>query len=51
MKIVDLMGRIIYGKDQDFDDLEIDLSGYESGIYCIKIQTDKYQLSRKVFKQ
>jgi len=51
LKIIDISGRIIYRKDENFDYLEIDLTGFDSGIYNLCFQTGKYQVNRKIVKQ
>lgn len=51
LTILDLAGRVIYRKDENFDFLEIDISDFESGIYNISVLTDKYLIARKIVKQ
>jgi hypothetical protein len=51
IKIFDLTGKTIIEKAEIQQNETIDLSGFESGIYLISIQTDKEIFTTKIVKQ
>jgi hypothetical protein len=51
VKIYDAQGRIIYNQEFSHEMVRIDLSAHPSGVYLMKIKTDKTEISKKIMKQ
>jgi hypothetical protein len=50
IKVFDGQGKLIVNQDFNQNDLRIDLSNYPTGLYIIKIRTDKNEVSEKIIK-
>ncbi|MBO6027298.1 MAG: leucine-rich repeat domain-containing protein [Bacteroidales bacterium] len=48
VKITDLSGRCVFETAADGDEFEIDLSGYDAGVYLIRIETAKGVATKRV---
>ncbi|REC52182.1 MULTISPECIES: T9SS type A sorting domain-containing protein [Chryseobacterium] len=51
VKIIDVLGRVIYNQDCDNELMKIDLSAHPSGNYIVTIKTNKTEISKKIIKQ
>lgn len=51
VKIIDVLGRVIYNQDCDNELMKIDLSAHPSGNYIVTIKTNKTEISKKIIRQ
>jgi hypothetical protein len=51
VKIYDAQGRMIYNQEFDHKMIRIDLSTHPSGVYLMKIKTDKAEIVKKIIKE
>lgn len=51
VKIIDVLGRVIYNQDGDNELMKIDLSAHPSGNYIVTVKTNKTEISKKIIKQ
>ncbi len=49
LKVIDIVGKVIYSVDNVSNTMNIDLSDNPSGIYFIQIKNDKQNVSKKIF--
>ncbi|UEQ78754.1 T9SS type A sorting domain-containing protein [Chryseobacterium arthrosphaerae] len=51
IQLIDSQGRIILNRDVNRNIVKIDLSGYHTAVYFIKVTTDKKQVTEKIIKK